>query len=263
MRILVILPLLVAVWITACVSTENAASEGDMTTKNPQVPPEWEDPSWAGMYRGTLPCADCEGILIKIILEQESTYQKTMQYLGKDDAVFRQSGSFVWNDAENEITLTDADETNRYLLEGDELIQLDTDDNRIEGDLAEDYQLMKVLYDPTIKEKYWKLIELNGQPVTMGEDQEREAHFMLKQENRVTGYSACNALSGTYQLDEGYRIQFTDLAATMRICPESEKEREFLDVLNTADNYSHNGDTLTLNKARMAPLAVFHAVYFN
>ncbi len=77
------------------------------------------------------------------------------------------------------------------------------------------------------------------------------------------GYSGCNALSGTYHLDEGYRIRFTDLAVSMRICPESEKEQEFLDVLNTTDNYSHTGDTLTLNKARMAPLAVFHAVYFN
>lgn len=249
---------------TACVSTENAeSSETDMTTNAPEAPPEWEDPAWAGMYRGTLPCADCEGILTRIVLDRDLTYQKTMQYLGKDDTVFRQSGSFAWNDAQDEVTLKDQDEPNRYLLDNEELVQLDADGNRIVGELAENYQLKRVLYDPTIKEKYWKLIELNGQAVTMGEDQEREAHFMLKQDKRVTGYSSCNGLSGTYYLDEGFRIQFTDLAATMRICPESEIEREFLDVLNTADNYSHQGDTLTLNKARMAPLAVFEAVYFN
>ena len=189
-----------------------------------------------------------------------------MEYLGKDSTVFRQNGSFVWNEAENEVTLKsdeDTPEANRYLVEEDTLLQLDRDGNRIQGELADHYKLKKVLYDPTIKEKYWKLIELNGQAVTMGEDQEREAHFMLKSDGRVNGYSGCNALSGIYQLDEGYRIRFLDMAATMRICPESDKEREFLDVLNTTDNYSHYGDTLTLNKARMAPLAVFHAVYFN
>ena len=264
MKKVLVLPLLVALGMTACVSTENTdSSETDMTTNAPEAPPEWEDPVWAGMYRGTLPCADCEGILTKIVLDQDLTYQKTMQYLGKEDTVFRQSGSFVWNDAEDEVTLKSEEEPNRYLLNDEKLIQLDADGNPIEGELAENYQLKKVLYDPTIKEKYWKLIELNGQPVMMGEDQEREAHFTLRQDNRVTGYSGCNALSGTYHLEEGYRIQFTDLAVSMRICPESEKEREFLDVLNTTDNYSHTGDTLTLNKARMAPLAMFEAVYFN
>ncbi len=171
MKKVLVLPLLVALGMTACVSTENTeSSETDMTTNVPEAPPEWEDPAWMGMYRGTLPCADCEGILTKIVLDQDLKYQKTMQYLGKDDTVFRQSGSFVWNDAEDEVTLKGEDEPNRYLLDDEKLIQLDADGNRIEGELAENYQLKKVLYDPTIKEKYWKLIELNGQPVTMGED---------------------------------------------------------------------------------------------
>ena len=252
-----------AVWMTACVSTENTTSEENMTSDNPEAPPEWENPAWIGMYRGTLPCADCEGILTKVVLNQDLTYQKTMEYLGKGDTVIRQSGPFAWNDTEDEVTLQNEDEVSRYRLEDDKLIRLDADGQRVEGNLAEYYELTKVLYDPTIKEKYWKLVELNGQPVTMGEDQEREAHFMLKRDNRVTGYSSCNALSGTYYLDEGYRIQFKDLAVSMRLCPESEQERAFLDVLNTTDNYTHHGDTLTLNKARMAPLAVFHAVYFN
>ena len=234
-----------------------------MTTNAPEAPPEQEGPAWMGMYRGTLPCADCEGILTKVVLNQDMTYQKTMKYLGKEDTVFRQSGSFVWNDSKDEVTLQGENEANRYQLDGEKLIQLDADGNRIEGELAENYEFEKVLYDSTIKEKYWKLIELNGRAVTMDEDQEREAHFMLKQDNQVTSYSGCNVLGGTYYLDEGFRIQFTDLAATMSICPESEKEREFLDVLNTTDNYSHHGDTLTLNKARMAPLAVFEAVYFD
>jgi len=38
-------------------------------------------------------------------------------------------------------------------------------------------------------------------------------------------------------------------------------EKAFLDVLSAVDNYSLNGGHLTLNRARMAPLARFEAVY--
>jgi len=38
-------------------------------------------------------------------------------------------------------------------------------------------------------------------------------------------------------------------------------ERAFGEVLEQADSYSVNADNLTLNRARMAPLARFEAVY--
>ena len=38
-----------------------------------------------------------------------------------------------------------------------------------------------------IRNKYWKLITLEGQAVTMAPGQEREAHFMLRDSSRVTG----------------------------------------------------------------------------
>ena len=37
-------------------------------------------------------------------------------------------------------------------------------------------------------------------------------------------------------------------------------ENAFHEALRTADNYSLDGDRLTLNRARMAPLARFEAV---
>jgi hypothetical protein len=40
-----------------------------------------------------------------------------------------------------------------------------------------------------------------------------------------------------------------------------EKEVAFMEVLQKADNYAIQGKTLSLNKARMAPLAKFEAVY--
>ncbi|MDT7827532.1 META domain-containing protein [Pricia sp. S334] len=115
-----------------------------------------------------------------------------------------------------------------------------------------------------IVEKYWKLKTLEGQDIQMAENQEREVYFTLKtDENRVQGFAGCNTLSGEYQLEEGNRIRFSKMATTMRACPDVEfNESKFLKVFELADNYTINGDTLSLNVGRRAPLAVFEAVYF-
>lgn len=118
-------------------------------------------------------------------------------------------------------------------------------------------------FDNVITEKYWKLIEINGQPIT--QKLNKEPHFILKNEDSlITGTGGCNGFGGSYTLDaEKSRISFSELFSTEMACPNMEVEAAFLDVLNRTDNYSHKGDTLTLNKARMAPLAKFVAVYLN
>lgn len=115
-----------------------------------------------------------------------------------------------------------------------------------------------------IVEKYWKLKTLEGKAVEMAENQEREIFFTLKsQDNRVTGFAGCNGISGEYTLEEGNRIRFKNMATTMMICPDVEvNESEFLEIFELADNYTIQGDVLSLNVGRRAPLAVFEAVYF-
>lgn len=112
-----------------------------------------------------------------------------------------------------------------------------------------------------ITEKYWKLVELNGKPVPR---LEREPSMTLRGEAaRVTGYSGCNNFVGTYTLDEPLlRIRFNQIAVTERACVVGgDTEAAFLEVLRNADNFSQQGDRLSLNRARMAPLARFEAVY--
>lgn len=114
-----------------------------------------------------------------------------------------------------------------------------------------------------IVNKYWKLVTLEGQPVTMAPGQEREAYFMLKDSSRVTGFGGCNVLNGHYELNASQlRLRFTNLLTTLKACPGPDTEPGFLEALNLADNYTLRGDTLLLNVGRRAPLAGFHAVYF-
>jgi heat shock protein HslJ len=116
----------------------------------------------------------------------------------------------------------------------------------------------------TVTEKYWKLVELEGQKVTMSSGQEKEAHFILQSEgNKLVGFSGCNAFFGEYFLTEGNRIRFENLASTLRACPDLDvSEQDLFNVFSMVDNYTVYNDTLQLNIGRRAPLAVFNAVYF-
>lgn len=116
-----------------------------------------------------------------------------------------------------------------------------------------------------ITEKYWKLIEINGQPVVPDESVKREAFIILKDEgNLVNGNGGCNTLSGTYEIDRTTnRIKFSQMASTMMACLNMEIENQLKRTLEMADNYSLSADGkyLSLNRARMAPLARFELVY--
>ena len=213
---------------------------------------------WAGTYRGVLPCADCEGIETIVVLADDGTYRTQSNYLGKGGTTLSEQGRFTWNEAGNTISFTGSRPA-RYFVGENRLVSLNLDGSRITGELAEHYVLAKLTEGVT--EKYWKLVELNGQPVpALG----REPHLILKSEDgRVNGFGGCNSFRGTYQLDEAAsRINFGRMASTMKACSSGmEVERAFHEVLQNVDNYSLNGDRLTLNRARMAPLARFEAVY--
>ncbi|GEN76560.1 META domain-containing protein [Chryseobacterium hagamense] len=106
--------------------------------------------------------------------------------------------------------------------------------------------------------KTWKLTEINGQPITLV-NPAANPHFMLnKADMRYTGHGGCNGVGGTFEIKpESMRIKFNQGMSTMIACDDLATERAFTQALLTADNYSVNGDTLMLNKARMAPLAKF------
>ncbi len=104
----------------------------------------------------------------------------------------------------------------------------------------------------------WKLVELWGKPVA---GIERYPFIQLhSKEGRMSGFGGCNSVSGAYELRNGMRLRFTNMASTMMACPDMELEREFFNVLDMTDNFACDGKTLFLHKARMAPLARFEAV---
>ena len=82
-----------------------------------------------------------------------------------------------------------------------------------------------------LENTYWKLTRLGNAPVN-GTPGTRELHLILQPaSHRVTGFSGCNRLTGSYTLD-GNRLTFSQTAATLMACPTGmDTERTFLDVL--------------------------------
>ncbi len=221
---------------------------------------------WPGLYVGVLPCADCEGILTEIKINPDNTYELATQYLGKSREVVRKRGAFKWDAAGMTIRLVGAGNPSgdvRCQVVENALLQLDKDGKRIEGEQADMYCIAKYHADDDIREKYWRLIELDGKPIVVGGAERREPHIVLKFNGRLIGSSGCNRITGGYTLQEGNRVQFSRVASPLMACPGIEYEDRFLNALNAVDNYAICNDTLTLAKGKAAPTARFVAVYLH
>jgi heat shock protein HslJ/membrane-bound inhibitor of C-type lysozyme len=108
---------------------------------------------------------------------------------------------------------------------------------------------------------YWKLTELDGQPVVVGKA--REPHLRLRDDSRADGSTGCNSFSGTYER-AGDRLSFGKLVTTMMACIDpalSRREQRFLQILASVDRAAAVGDRLTLY-AKDRPVARLVAVYF-
>ena len=217
---------------------------------------------WNGVYKGTIPCADCEGIQTQLTLMEDGSFERRTTYLGKDGETRSDKGNFTWDDAGSVVTLAFEDgETQQYQVGENILFHLDRQGNRITGDLADKYTLMKNKTDYLLENKKWVLTELMGKEITF-EDENRQAFLMFDSATgRVSGHDSCNRVMGSYEILEGNRLSFgRGMASTMMACPDMEIADGFNKVINTVDNYAVADGVLSLNKARMAPLARFKLV---
>ncbi len=226
---------------------------------------------YIGQYQGIVPCADCEGIETSLLLEDDKNYVLKTNYLGrKNVAVNEVRGFYSWNEDGNTIVLSGIENApNQYFVSENYLTQLDLEGHKISGELAAKY----VLHKKSVSEELsaistkqhkitgvkWKLVELNGKPVTHNTN--KEMFIQLNKDNRYAAFAGCNQMTGSFELKEdALRIKFTKGASTLMACPDMTTEQEFAEMLEKVDNYSINGNNLSLNRARMAPLARFEVI---
>ncbi|HSK12715.1 MAG TPA: copper resistance protein NlpE [Phnomibacter sp.] len=100
---------------------------------------------YAGTYKGTTPCADCEGIEVELTINGDGTYTLSMNYLGKGDGTpFSSNGTYSWAADGNTIELDGiSDGPSKYKVGENQIWQLDMEGNVVEGELADKYILTK------------------------------------------------------------------------------------------------------------------------
>lgn len=254
----VILSMIIIMMAYSC-SSEKVVEQENRLKINPTMASNSKNSlDWKGVYKGITPCADCEGIETTITLKSDETYKRTIKYLGKDENIFLDEGTFVWNKAGSKVTLEPTEgDSQQYQVGENVLFHLDKSGNRITGDLADSYKLAKNPVDPRLEDKKWILTELMGKPFEKKEgNKEPFIHFDMET-STFNGNGSCNNIFGSYELKEGNRVSFGNAASTMMACPDMETERAFVEMISKIDNYSISEGTLSLNKARMAPLARF------
>jgi uncharacterized lipoprotein NlpE involved in copper resistance len=100
--------------------------------------------SYAGTYKGTIPCADCPGIDLVITLDYDDLYTKKMTYQGKEpNNVFTSSGKFSWDNNGSIITLTGKGDGEKFFVTVDAIIMLDAEGKEIKGPNAGMYRITK------------------------------------------------------------------------------------------------------------------------
>ncbi|MFB9055484.1 copper resistance protein NlpE N-terminal domain-containing protein [Mariniflexile ostreae] len=256
---LAVLVLLMLLFFAGCKSDK----KGDTTPLDIEPKPDMHTSQIAidlvGSYEGILPCADCEGIKSTILLNEDMTYKSTSNYMGKDGMVFTTQGQYKWQEGGETIILLGDDPTT-YKVGENQLTHLDKSGKHVTGDLAHLYILKKQTDSNHTSigftDTKWMLVKLFGKDI-----KNSDAFISFNtSEYMVFGNTGCNNFNGNYTIENENQVTLSQVATTMMSCPDMSIEKAFMEVLNTTDNYSLNGNTMTLNKAKMAPLAVFEAI---
>ena len=92
-------------------------------------------------YQGTLPCADCDGIVTTLTLNPDGTFFMESEYLANKPVKFTQKGKYTEvEEGVVELTLDNNDKV-YYQIEEGEAIMLDQNRKAPTGALADHYVL--------------------------------------------------------------------------------------------------------------------------
>jgi copper homeostasis protein (lipoprotein) len=218
--------------------------------------PEKQEPF--ASYEGVLPCASCEGIVTQLELSASPSatntgeYVLTEIYIGQDESEpFVTKGSWMLKDEGGVMTyeLQKEDGVIKYIQLDQSMIRMvGADGSAFPSELP--YNLKKIEEEPNpVLDTSWvwkETILLNGTVVTPSKP---EAFvLMLGSDRSYTSSTDCNALSGTFALDQEV-LSFSPAISTKMFC-EGSQESVYIEELMLANSFAIKGDELHLNLNR-------------
>lgn len=243
--------LLLVSMIGSCQAGRNRAAQKQQTGSGPST-------DWLGSYQGTLPCADCSGIITRIKLSRDQTFEQWQQHAGAKGAPVYSQG-YISRVKGGNVLLLKAGNASALQLRtgGQQLSLLDSTGKPVMDAGGMPYALYKE--KDGITERYWKLIALSGKPVVTGET--REPHLILKSEGSLCGgHGGCNQFGGHYKLKND-QLSFQEITTTELYCADMSTETAFYKAIAETAFYQLTGDTLLFQNTAKQTIAKFVVVY--
>lgn len=186
---------------------------------------------WAGTYEGVLPCADCPGITVRLVLREDGSYAVTRRYIGRSVDQSIERGTFTWLPGGNAIKLESKAGAIRFAVGEGRLALLEPG-----GAAAWPQPAPHVLalvtqtaarardVQGTLEAHRWVLdraSDASGRPIAgLGADRVRPIVFRFNA-GRLGVEGGCNRSFGAYRIDAEGHLVVSRLASTMMACEQA------------------------------------------
>lgn len=126
----------------------------------------------------------------------------------------------------------------------------------------------KQIYEPKITSQEdaligtkWQLIELMGQTVA-DSGFKKSGYLVMEVDKKFSASAGCNKFIGVFEQNaDMMKIEFKpNMAATLMVCPDQQKENNFKEMLSKVNSYTISENILSLSKNKTAPFARFKSV---
>lgn len=242
---------MLGILVTSCKNQEPSPS----ATPTAQAPGAKSYLNWAGTYFGTMPCGDCEGVETFLTLDQFNSYTYSARHVGKEDQAMVQQGKFSFSD-DGKILLLEGvlNGPTEYRVGQNVVVPKTFQGNQITDALATQYRLIRTV-ESILGQSRWNLTEL------LGKSLERSAAHVRFDVNakQVLGYGWCNTFNGTYVLEGADKIRFNEMIPTLRTCPDTTVEKQFLNAFQAVTRFQLAGRQLSLSREGLPAMIKFEA----
>lgn len=152
--------------LASCGNSGKGSGDADMKAGRMSGSETDSSQDWSGVYKGTMPAADCPGIEVRITLNGDNTFESSNRYIEREE-FFEEGNYSVDGDILTTVT-SDGCDTVYYRVENDCIVMLDRDKKDIDSPLAHMYRLQKMDYGESLRwDKYSFDVDVSGDTLTI------------------------------------------------------------------------------------------------
>lgn len=239
------------------------------TSNNPTLDPAHNSRNsvdWQGTYRGVALSPVEDGIRTELSLSDKgSSYEISVQYVGKDTPVLHYQGVYTWINHDGAIQLlglpfpfpdiwrVGENRLNPLVKEGENMV------------FSPFGELRHVRVIPTLLDKRWQLIELNGHKIETPPQSERFPYmYFLFKDNDLIGSTGCNMFQTKHKEGEDYEMSIDSTFRTTKMfCEDVPYEHAFLEALGKVKSYEVKDNILWLFDEQSVRILVMEERYWD